>query len=170
MIEDCSYGHPNLWKCMTKQFLILETPRSRIKKSFSVAIPETNGLLSSNVVSEYAMSWHTDTDDLCRPNQACAGIGCLTDNEELSIPLGMYPPIFMTEVGGILSCCKTWLEEYQNSYPRVNFCSGSQSAIKAINSYKFSTSITLQCRDSIQELSQATSVSLMWVPGHMKIP
>ena len=35
--------------------------------------------------------------------------------------------------------------------------------------YKFSSAIVLECRDTIQKLSESIQISLIWVPGHSKI-
>jgi ribonuclease HI len=49
----------------------------------------------------------------------------------------------------------------------VSICSDSRAALLAIKSYAVSFRVVLQCRNSLQKLSNR--VRLVWVPGHCGI-
>ena len=53
-----------------------------------------------------------------------------------------------------------------NALPIAIF-TDSQSAIRAVSEYEFSSSIALECRDYLQKLSETNQVSL--IPGHSNI-
>lgn len=113
------------------------------------------------------MSWFTD-GSRCN-NLSGSGIFCPSIGKELSMPLGEHTTVFITEINGILECCREIFDNRNaNSLP-IDIYTDSQGAIKAISKYKFSSSIFLECRDSLQKLSETIQVSLNWAPGHSNI-
>lgn len=77
--------------------------------------------------------------------------------------------MFITEINGILECCREILNHHSQNSPPITICTDSQSAIKSINGFKFSSSLVLECRDTLQDLSRNNQVTLVWVPGHENI-
>ncbi len=46
----------------------------------------------------------------------------------------------------------------------------SQAEIKALNSNKFSSALTLECWESLNKLSHSNEVNVIWVPDHTGVP
>lgn len=51
----------------------------------------------------------------------------------------------------------------------INICTDSHGVIEAINGYKITTLTVLECRDTLQKISESNQVSLTWVPGQSDI-
>ena len=83
------------------------------------------------------------------------------------MPLGNYVTVFLSEISGILECCDIILKE--NHIISTHIFSDSQSSIKALNGYKFTSALVLECRDALDLLSSICPVELTWVPGHQGI-
>lgn len=173
LLMHSNFGHAKLWQTMTSQSPELNmpcdliTPAYRFVKSFSVNIPQRKYWSESDRTSSDGLSWFTD-GSRCN-NLTGSGIVCPTIGKEISIPLGEHITVFITEINGILECCREILSHHEmNSLP-INICTDSQGAIKAIEGYKFSSSIGLECRDYLQKLAEIMQVSLIWVPGHSNI-
>jgi ribonuclease HI len=51
----------------------------------------------------------------------------------------------------------------------IHILSDSKAALMALYSYKISSSLVMQCWNSLQALSTSNRVRLSWVPGHCDI-
>lgn len=145
----------------------LITPEYRFEKSFKIELPTRENWSASNVIPIDSMTWFTDGSR--RNELSGSGIFCTTTETEISIPLGKFTTVFITEINGILECCREISTHHSSNSSPIYICSDSQSAIKAISGYKFSSSIVLECRDALQHLSNNHRISLVWVPGHSNI-
>ncbi len=82
--------------------------------------------------------------------------------------LGKFATVFQSEVTGIIGCCQEIRVNKSQNSP-VNIFTDSQAALKALNGCKFTSSVTLNCRDLIQSLALLREINLIWVPGHCGI-
>ena len=86
----------------------------------------------------------------------------------ISLRLGTDISVFQAEVLAICSCANYCLNN-EYSAKKINICSDSQAALKAIESWHFTSKLVLECRNAVQELSRHNEVTLLWVPGHSSI-
>jgi hypothetical protein len=82
-----------------------------------------------------------------------------------SFALGTLAIVFQAEVYAILACFDYCLRECMTG-KTICICSDSRSALLAVSSHTVSSSLVLQCRNSLQELSIQNRIQLFWVPGH----
>lgn len=88
---------------------------------------------------------------------------------------GVLPPLLyimvmlITRKRKIILKCTNELLAKSAQNLAIFICSDSQSVLKAIDTYKFHSTLVLECRDYVQLLALKTPVTLAWVPGHSNI-
>lgn len=169
LIENADFGHTKLWPIMSQRIPELNmpcdsiAPAYRFEKSFSVNIPDRSLWRDPKAILHNGMSWFTDgskNEDLTGSGIFCPDVG-----KQISVALGEHLTVFTTEITGILECCREISSNHETNVLPINICTDSQGAIKAISGFKFSSSIVLECRDALQEVSNKHQISLIWVPG-----
>ena len=80
------------------------------------------------------------------------------------ISLGRNCTVFQAEVFTIFTCAYRGLER---DYKGKNFLilSDSQSALKALESYRISLKLVWECLQTLQTLAANNNIELCWVPG-----
>jgi ribonuclease HI len=79
-----------------------------------------------------------------------------------------HTTVFQAEVYAILACFDICQKaRFQNE--TIHILSDRKAALMALSSYKISSSIVMQCWNSLQALSTSNRVRLSWVPGHCDI-
>lgn len=97
-----------------------------------------------------------------------AGIYSPQLNMNLSVPLGKIATISQSEIIGILNCDLGYGSINPDHNPIFIF-SDSQSSLKALGRFKFTSALTVDCYNSLQRLAAHHSVTVCWVPGHAGI-
>lgn len=82
--------------------------------------------------------------------------------------MGRFATVLLSEVIDIHEC---FIDILTNNLCNnlIYICSDSQSALKSLSNYRLSSSLVLECRDTLQLLSTNCSVTLTWVAGHVDI-
>ncbi|KAG5896369.1 hypothetical protein JTB14_005847 [Gonioctena quinquepunctata] len=97
-----------------------------------------------------------------------AGIHGVRPRRDYIIPLGKCSTIFQAETHAIMVCIQKNLEcGYMKKH--IYILSGSQSALKALNSIQIKSKLVWDCLQNLIELAKHNKVTLMWVPGHRGI-
>jgi ribonuclease HI len=99
-----------------------------------------------------------------------AGSGVFLEELDLkaSFALGTFATVFQAEVYTIMVCSDYCLRECMTG-KTICICSDSRAALLALSSHTVSSRLMLQCRNSLQGLSNChihNRVQLFWVPGH----
>src|ERR1700744_1019121 len=143
------------------------TPTYRFDNAFHVIFPTRQDWEEKKAIpSEGCITWFSDGSKY--DNLAGSGIYCPQTEKGISFHLGHYASIFESETFGISKCTEESLGNEVRHLP-IYICSDSQSALKALNSYKISSAQVLECRDQVQLLAHQAPVTLVWVPGHNDI-
>lgn len=94
-----------------------------------------------------------------------AGVFSESLDIELSIPMGEYATVFQAEVYAILVATNKLLGlGLENK--QIRFFSDSQAALKALNSFLFTSGLVYDCLRALHELCEQNNVRLEWVRGH----
>ena len=170
---DSSIGHSAIWSRLVDSNPIWNAPGEFMattcitNRKFTVKFPsrdEWNG----NLLSGEDLNFYTDGS--LRDGLAGSGVfsESLDPSLNLSLRLGTDISVFQAEVLAISSCANYCLD---NGYSakKINICSDSQAALKAIVFWHFTSKLVLECRNAVQELSCLNEVTLLWVPGHSNI-
>ena len=137
-------------------------------RSSLVNIPPRQEWLSGFVERRLAEHVVCYTDGSLMDGRAGAGVYCRELRLEQSHSLGRYCTVFQAEIFAIM--CGTQAALQQRVCGRIiDFCSDSQSAIKALTSADSRSKLVIACRNQIEELSILNAVHLVWVPGHSGI-
>jgi ribonuclease HI len=118
-------------------------------------------MTSSDEITCYTDGSHCD-------NRSGAGVFSDTLKLEESYSLGTYTTVFQAEVYAILACSDI-CQKARLQNETIHILSDSKAALMARSSYKISSSIVMQCWNSLQALSTSNRVRLSWVPGHCDI-
>ena len=86
---------------------------------------------------------------------------------KLTIPLGKYSTVFQAEIYAILACVSSLYNEREAS---IAICSGSQAALKMLQSAKTRSSLVAETKSALSKLSTFNSARLLWVPRHNNVP
>jgi ribonuclease HI len=113
-------------------------------------------------------TWYTDGSKTS--TSAGAELYGVRGKREESIPLDKYASVFQAEVMAILKCAQILLEEGRKD-GRIRICSDSQAALRALGAPNFTSRLTWECKQALEELARENEViwSLTWVPGHSGI-
>lgn len=108
------------------------------------------------------------TDGSLMDSCSGAGVYSVTENIELSLPLGKQTTVFQAEVFAI---CVAALELQNREMVdrRIYICSDSQAAINACSGMQIASKIVREAVCRLNELSRCNSVILLWVPGHIGV-
>lgn len=124
---------------------------------------------------EWVERVHLQADDYTffTDGSLCSGLsgaGIYSAYPELSIAikLGQHITVFQAEVLALTECAYYCLQS-KFCGSKISICSDSQAALKALQSYKISSRLILECRTLLQELAKTNLVSVVWVPGHSNI-
>lgn len=141
-------------------------PTFRFEKSFRINIPKREEWSSSpHLFTDNALPWYTDGS---LTHLAGASFHCPQNQRNESIPLGAYAGVFQAETTGIIRCCSEITDNSLFEQP-IHIFIDSQAAIKALAKNRFTSALTLECRDALDSLSSKSQVTLIWVPGHRGI-
>ena len=134
-------------------------------RTFYVKIPGRQEWLSGFVERQLEEQVTCYTEGSLMEGRAGAGVYCREMRLEQSHLLGRYCTMFQAEIYAIM--CGTQAALQQRLCGKViNFCSDSQSAIKALSSADSRSKLVIACRNKLEELSILNAVNLIWVPGH----
>lgn len=138
----------------------------KFDKKFNLFIPDrsqwTNGTLPN------PNNTNVFTDGSLINGSAGAGIFCESPTINSTLPLGNYCSIYLAEIMAVNKCCHILTNEgIMNQC--ISIHTDSQAAIKALQSYKFTSALSLECWESLNELSHTNEVNVIWVPGHTGI-
>lgn len=170
---DSNIGHAAIWSRLVSSNPIWNAPGEFMattcitNRRFLVRFP-TRDEWNDNLLSGEDFNFYTDGS----LRGGLAGSGVFSESTDpsttVSLRLGTDISVFQAEVLAISICAKYCLE---NDYSdrRINICSDSQAALKAVESWHFSSKLVLECRNALQELSRLNVVTLLWVPGHSNI-
>ncbi|VEN58452.1 unnamed protein product [Callosobruchus maculatus] len=139
------------------------SPTHRFNRKFTVVFPSREEWESRErqLIEGGGQVWYTD-GSLAREG---SGSGDYGPHTRLSLPLGGHTTVFQAEVYAILACVNR-IRKTDGSRRRITICSDSQAAIKALNAWKITSGLVLECRRALDDISAKHKVSLMWVPGH----
>lgn len=103
-------------------------------------------------------------------NEFGTGIGVYCDKLQIELSEGIssYATVHQAELFAIDKCAKECLKRSlldQNIF----ILSDSQSALKSLGGYVFSSKTAWNCLQSLQELGAQNKVKLLWVPSHLDI-
>jgi ribonuclease HI len=121
---------------------------------------------AENMTSSDEITCYTD-GSFC-DNRSGAGVFSDTLKLEESYSLGTYTTVFQAEVYAILACSDI-CQKARLQNETIHILSDNKAALMALSSYKISSSIVMQCWNSLQALSTSNRVRLSWVPGHCDI-
>jgi len=111
-------------------------------------------------------TWYTDGSKTSMGTKA--GLYGARRKREECIPLDKYASVFQAEVVAILRCAQTLLREGRKG-GRMRICSDSQAALEALGAPNFTSRLTWECKQALEELAKENEVILTWVPGHSGI-
>ena len=138
----------------------------RFDKNFNTYVPSREAWQNGVLPPEHGVVLYTDGSVI--NESAGAGIYCELLKEEISIPLGLHPSIFLAELRAIIESCHT-ISEHKIKDEIIFICTDSQAAIKALSSVMFSSALALESWDKLNYIASTNRVDLIWVPGHSKI-
>lgn len=93
------------------------------------------------------------------------GAGVTGPGINISIPMGKWTTVFISEIYAILECAAICLQrKYRNA--RINIFSDSQAALKALVSSTCQSKLVWECSSLLKQVSVMNHVKLYWVPGH----
>jgi ribonuclease HI len=121
---------------------------------------------AENMTSSDEITCYTD-GSFC-DNRSGAGVSSDTLKLEESYSLGTYTTVFQAEVYAILACSDI-CQKARLQNETIHILSDSKAALMALSSYKISSSLVMQCWNSLHALSNSNRVRLSWVPGHCDI-
>jgi hypothetical protein len=127
LINNTNYGHSSLWTSMITQSPELNmpcdliTPEYRFEKSFKIELPTRENWSASNVIPIESMTWFTDGSR--RNELSGSGIFCTTTETEISVPLGKFITVFITEINAILVCCTEISTHHSSNSSPIYICS-----------------------------------------------
>ena len=73
--------------------------------------------------------------------------------------------VFQAEIMAI-SETADWLISEETRWKNVTIYSDSQAALKALQGYRFTSNLTLECSNKLSKLARVNRVSLQWIPSH----
>jgi len=83
-------------------------------------------------------------------------------------PMGQFPSIFQVEIHAMERCIQFNLDrKYRNK--EIAILSDSQAAIKALSSSNINSIMVLECLGKLNDLGRNSKVTLLWVPGHVRV-
>jgi ribonuclease HI len=165
-------GHEFLWSRMERGNPLWNAPNDYMAskiltdRRFTAKFPLREDWVEG-IQPQYAdLTFYTD-GSLC---EELAGSGVFSVNPELQlvISLGPYISVFQAEVLAIAECARYCLQK-DFSAKRISICSDSRAALQALTSWKLDSKLVLECRELLQELAGANTLTLVWVPGHSLI-
>lgn len=168
---NCNGKDSLLWNSMRKHEPLMEAPSDVIvpvtitSKNFDVVFPTRNEWMEQTICLS-GLTFFTD-GSLC---EGLAGAGVFSDNPEISFSftLGSNITVFQAEVFAIIKCVQYCLQmKFYSS--RISICSDSQAALKSLLTCKIDSALVLECKGLLNQLANANSVRLIWVPGHSNI-
>jgi ribonuclease HI len=80
--------------------------------------------------------------------------------------LGLHTTVFQAEIYAIKACT---MENIEKGYTGRNIyiLSGSQAAIKALDSFQINSKLVWECHQSLVKLTEHKRIQLVWVLGHI---
>jgi len=87
------------------------------------------------------------------------GYGVFGPNTKLFESMGKWPSVFQAEVPAITLCARVNLEKGLAG-AHIPIFSGSQAALKALQSWTFKSRQVLECYESLQKLSARNKATL----------
>lgn len=140
-------------------------PELRADKKFSTFVPLPETWFQGELPPKQGIVIYTDGSLI--EGSAGAGVFCNDPLNETSISLGKYSSIFLAEIKAILDSVH-WIKE---RCPKrdVFICTDSQSALKALSAYEFTSALALNAYEALNELALTTKVEIIWVPSHSGI-
>lgn len=171
---DSTASHTRLWPEMVTMGEVILAPSDMTLacsfpyRTFYVNIPCRREWLSGFVERQLEEQVTCYTDGSLMEGRAGAGVYCREMGLQQSHSLGRYCTVFQAEIYAIMCGTHAALQQ-KLSGKIINFCSDSQSAIKALSSADSRSKLVIACRDKLEELSILNAVNLIWVPGHSGI-
>lgn len=142
-------------------------PEYYFDKTFDINIPERSEWENiENMFEEQGVTVYTDGSKM--DSGSGAGVYSVNPPMELSYPLGVYASVYQAEIFAILKSAEK-LQDENVMEKTIYICSDSQASLKALSSYCFSSKLTIECLNSINNLTRNNTVHLIWVPGHSDV-
>ncbi len=166
-------GHSKTWFDSIQLLPDIHTIPDSIKSAyrfdgkFNLLIPSRTQWSDGTLPDPNNVNLYTDGSLINK--SAGAGIYCESPSMETSIPLGTYCSIYLAEVMAVTKCFHSLVDKEMTN-EIISIHTDSQAVIKALSSNKFSSALTLECWESLNELSHSNEVNVIWVPGHTEIP
>lgn len=160
------YGHSNILN-----FLKLRSPKNldacitefNFRKNYSVALPRRSDWSDDNLTSNFDLVVFTDGS---KKDTGCgAGFYVKNNNFKSCHRLPNESSIFQCEIYAVKMAIMTINSLYDSS-SNIVICVDSQAALKALDSFKISSTLVRECRDLLNSLGRQREITLMWVPGH----
>ena len=163
-------GHTKITDIINDELLEMQTDQMNaiynFEKPFSIRCDSdlwTKGIPAS--LAE-GLTWYTDGSKTA--DGAGAGIFGERPRVDITVALGKHATVYQAEIYAIQACVqKNLAKGYHNQ--TIHILSDSQAALKALNSYRFTSKITLECLNDLISLARKNKVELLWVPGHTGI-
>lgn len=96
------------------------------------------------------------------------GAGITGPGLNISIPMGRWSTVFLSEIYAILECASVCLKR-KYKHARICIFSDSQAALNALKSFTCQSKLVWECIALLKQLAVKNQVYLYWVPGHCGI-
>lgn len=171
LLKKNSNGHGGVLNKLIAIEPILSAPSDKIKtvnvfnKSFTTVFPTRESWILHAEETRPREGLIFYTDGSYQNGRAGAGIFSEACQSGESFALGKHTTVFQAEVYAILVCAQNCSDKKIKN-TKISICSDSKASLLALSSFKITSSIVLQCWNTLQAISQQNVVELIWVPGH----
>jgi ribonuclease HI len=97
-----------------------------------------------------------------------AGIFGQSVGRRLSFSLDRRTTVFQDEIFAIVASAYE-IQAQSRSEKHVSICSDGQAALKALQAFRTTSPLVLQCQKALNDISARHAVGLYWVPGHAAV-
>jgi ribonuclease HI len=161
-------GHSTIVRSLSEELANLDyiKPTLCFDKCFRTICPSRESWRNGSILENEALQFFTDGSKL--DGKVGAGVFCEKLNVNISVRLPDYCSVYQAEVAAIWQVV-TWLKHNVVSVRDIAIYVDSQAAVRSLEAVCLRSRVALDCRSSLNEMSEYFSIQIIWVPGHSDV-